>query len=692
MVEVRNVELEYRQLRLRLVVAMLFVLACFGILGTRFWFLQIHRHADFLAQAEDNRISIVPSPPSRGTIMDRRGIVLAENVSAYTLEIAPNHVEDLEATIEALSRIVEISPRDKRRFRRLRADWKHFDTIPLKTRLTEEEVAKLAAQRFMFPGVEIKARQFRTYPLGATATHVLGYIGRMSPADVRRIEEQGQSSNYAGTTHIGKVGVELSYESVLHGQAGADEVEVSAGGRIVRRLSRQPPVPGSNLVLSIDVTLQRLIETWFGEERGALVAIEPETGEVLAFVSMPTYDPNLFVDGIDVANWKALNEDPDVPLLNRPLRGTYPPGSTYKPFMALAVLANKVRSPGDMIWDPGYFKLGRHRFRDSHPGGRGWVDLRKAIVLSSDTYFYKAAYEMGVDAIHDYMVPWGFGQLTGIDLANESRGILPSSEWKLRRYKQRWLPGETPSVGIGQGYNSFTILQLAHATATLANGGLSIAPRLVREIEDPRSGERRMVEPVEKHRIPIDPAHLRLVHEAMAEVNVKGTGRHAFKGAEYVAAGKTGTSQVIGIAQNEKYDEATIAKRHRDHSLYMVFAPMDKPKIALAVIIENGGFGAAAAAPLARKVLDYYLLGKLPPDTDPEVLLTPLEEAEIDDTPPEPEIDEDELPPILPPGAVAPRRPPPSGPAPAPAPSPAHPGREPTGPIGLAADGRTERS
>lgn len=688
MVEVRNVELEYRQLRLRLVVAMLFVLACFAILGTRFWFLQIHRHADFLAAAEDNRISIVPSPPSRGTIVDRKGIVLAENVSAYTLEIAPNHVADLDATIEALSRIVDISARDKRRFRRLRADWKHFDTIPLKTRLTEEEVAKLAAQRFMFPGVEIKARQFRTYPLGATATHVLGYIGRMSPADVRRIDEQGQTSNYAGTTHIGKIGVELSYEPVLHGQAGADEVEVSAGGRIVRRLSRQPPVPGSNLVLSIDVTLQRLVETWFGEERGALVAIEPDTGEVLAFVSMPTYDPNLFVDGIDVANWTALNEDPDVPLLNRPLRGTYPPGSTYKPFMALAVLANKVRSPAEVIWDPGYFKLGRHRFRDSHAGGRGWVDLRKAIVKSSDTYFYKAAYEMGVDKIHDYMVPWGFGQLTGIDLVNESRGILPSSEWKMRRYKQHWLPGETPSVGIGQGYNAFTILQLAHATATLANGGLSIAPRLVREIEDPRTGERRAVEPAEKHRIPIEPAHLKLVHEAMAEVNVTGTGRIAFKDAEYVAAGKTGTSQVIGIAQNEKYDEEAIAKRHRDHSLYMVFAPMDKPRIALAVIIENGGFGAAAAAPLARKVLDYYLLGKLPPDTDPEVLLTPLEEAEIDDTPPEPVIDEDELPPVLPPGAVAPRRPPP----PAPAPSPSRPEREPTGPIGLRDDDLGARS
>ncbi len=673
MVEVRNTEIEYRRLRVRLVVALLFVLACFTILGARFWFLQIHRHADFLAQAEDNRISLVPSPPARGTIVDRRGIVLAENVSAYTLEIAPNHVPDLEATIEALSTIVDISNRDKRRFRRLRADWKHYDTIPLKTRLTEDEVARLAAQRFMFPGVEIKARQFRTYPLGETATHVLGYIGRLSPADVRRIEENGQSANYAGTTHIGKIGVELSYESVLHGQAGADEVEVSAGGRIVRRLSRQPPVPGSNLVLSIDVTMQRLIETWFGEERGALVAIEPSTGEILSFVSMPTYDPNLFVDGIDVASWQALNEDPDIPLLNRPLRGTYPPGSTYKPFMALAILEENIRTPAETMWDPGYFKLGRHRFRDSHAGGRGWVDMRKAIVLSSDTYFYKAAYDMGVDAIHDYMVPWGFGQLTGIDLANESRGILPSSDWKMRRFKQRWLPGETPSVGIGQGYNAFTILQLAHATATLANGGLSISPRLVREIEDAQTGERRLVEPADTHRIPIDPANLELVHESMVEVNITGTGRIAFRGAEYVAAGKTGTSQVIGIRQNEKYDEEAIERRHRDHSLYMVFAPAENPKIALAVIMENAGFGAAAAAPLARKVLDYHLLGKLPPDTDPTVLLTPLEEAEIDDTPPEPVLDEDELPPTPLPGAIAPKRPPPT---------PSVPEREPVGPVG----------
>lgn len=680
MTEVRDTRLEHRRLRARLLAALVFVLACFATLGTRLWYLQIRHHADFLAQAEDNRISLVPSPPTRGTIMDRKGIVLAENVSAYTLEIAPNQVVDLEATIDALSQVVEISTRDRQRFARLRADWKHFDTIPLKTRLTEDEVSRLAAQRFMFPGVEIKARQFRSYPLGAAATHALGYIGRIAPVDVRRIDEEGQSTNYAGTTHIGKTGVELSYEKVLHGQAGADEVEVSAGGRIVRRLSRRPPRPGSNLVMSIDITLQRLIESWFGDERGALVAIEPSTGEILAFVSMPTYDPNLFVDGIDVPTWRSLNEDPDTPLLNRPLRGAYPPGSTYKPFMALAILSGKVRSPGELIWDPGYFKLGRHRFRDSHAGGRGWVDMRKAIVLSSDTYFYKAAYDMGVDAIHDYMVPWGFGQLTGIDLANESRGILPSTEWKMRRYKQRWLPGETPSVGIGQGYNAFTMLQLAHATATLANGGMSIAPRLVRAIEDPVTGEFDPVEPTGTHQIPIGRADLKLVRDAMAEVNVTGTGRLAFKGAGYVAAGKTGTAQVIGIRQNEKYDEKSIARRHRDHSLYITFAPAADPKIALAVIIENGGFGAAAAAPLARKVLDYYLLGQLPPDTEPGILLTPLEEEEIDDTPPEPEIDDDEPPSVAPPPGGQPAR----GPAPA---RPLAPEREPQGPVGLGTSG-----
>ncbi|HLT25381.1 MAG TPA: penicillin-binding protein 2 [Zeimonas sp.] len=632
MVEVRNTERELHRLRVRLAVAMLVVLACFGILGARFWWLQIHRYADFHAQAEDNRIALVPAPPTRGLIFDRNGVLLAENVSAYTLELRPMRNARLEETIDALSQIVEITPRDRRRFRRLLQDSRRSQSVPLKVKLTDDEVARLAVQRFRFPGVEIRARLFRTYPLGETAAHVLGYIGRISMDDLARLDDQNRLGQYAGSTHIGKVGVEQSYEEVLHGRVGADEVEVSAGGRVVRTLSRTPPVPGSNLILSIDIRLQKLAEELFGERRGALVAIEPSTGDVLALVSRPSYDPNLFVDGIDPQTWQSLNEHPDHPLLNRPLRGAYPPGSTYKPFMALAALSTGARKPSDTISDPGYFLLGTHRFRDSRPGGHGTVDLRKSIVVSSDTYYYKLAYEMGVDRIHDFMKPWGFGQLTGIDLENEATGILPSTQWKLRRYKQKWYPGETPSVGIGQGYNAFTILQLAHATATLANDGVVMKPHVVQAIEDPITQERKRTVPKESYRIPLKPEHLKLVKEAMADVNRVGTGRLAFADAPYVAAGKTGTAQVIGIRQNERYDARKVAERHRDHSLYMAFAPLEAPRIAVAVIVENGGFGAQAAAPIVRKVFDYYLLGKLPEDMDldlPEM----LDEAELRDIP-----------------------------------------------------------
>ncbi|HRA79385.1 MAG TPA: penicillin-binding protein 2, partial [Burkholderiaceae bacterium] len=416
MVEVRDTERDLYQLRLRLVIAMTLVLVCFGVLVARFVYLQVYRYDDFHAQAEDNRIALVPAPPGRGLIFDRNGVLLAENVSAYTLEIAPKRAARLEETIAALSGIVEITARDRQRFRRLLEDSRSTDSVPLKVRLTDEEVARLAVQRFRFPGVEIRARLFRNYPLGETAAHVIGHIGRISQEDKRRLEEQERLSAYAGSTHIGKVGVELSYESLLHGQVGAEEVEVSAGGRIVRTLSRQPPVPGANLVLSIDVRLQKLAEELYGDRRGALVAIEPTTGDVLALVSRPSFDPNLFVDGIDSQTWQSLNEDPDKPLLNRPLRGAYPPGSTYKPFMALAALTTGARTPQDTISDPGYFQLGNHRFRDSKPSGHGTVDLRKSIVVSSDTYYYKVAYDMGVDRIHDFMKPWGFGQLTGIDL------------------------------------------------------------------------------------------------------------------------------------------------------------------------------------------------------------------------------------------------------------------------------------
>lgn len=637
MVEVRNPELDLSRLRVRLGVATAFVLICFGLLAARFTWLQVYQFEDFHAQAEDNRISLVPVPPARGLIYDRNGILLADNVSAYTLEIMPGVVDDLEQTIERVAQIIDVQPRDRRRFKRLLEDSKNYESIPLKIRLSDEEVAKMAARRFQIPGVEIKARLFRTYPLGETGAHVLGYIGRISPDDKRKLEEAELQANYAGSTHIGKTGVELSYERALHGQAGAEEVEVSAGGRTVRSLSRTPAVPGSNLVLSIDIRLQKLVEEWYGSRKGALVAIEPKTGDVLAFVSKPTFDPNLFIDGIDPQSWSALNDDPDKPLLNRPLRGTYPPGSTYKPFMALAVLHTGTRSPSFTIHDPGFFQLGGHRFRDSKPGGNGSVDLRKSIVVSSDTYYYGAAFEMGVDKLHDFMKPWSFGQLTGIDIENEATGILPSSAWKLRRFKQKWHPGETPSIGIGQGYNSFTILQLAQATAILANDGVVMKPHVVKSIEDPVTRERQLTVPTQSYRIPLRPEYLSLVKSAMVDVTLQGTSRIAFKNAEYVSAGKTGTAQVIGIKQGERYDAKRIAERFRDHSLYMSFAPADDPKIALALIVENGGFGAQAAAPIARKVFDYVLLGKLPKDSELPFAKRPeeaeLTEAEMRDVP-----------------------------------------------------------
>ena len=614
MIEVRHPAREVRHLRVRLAVALLAATAGFGILAARLWTLQVARYDAYHAQAEDNRITLVPVPPTRGIILDRHGVVLAENVSAYTLELSPARIDDLDRTIEQIGQIVEVSARDRRRFRKLLEETKNAEWVPLKTRLTDDEVARLAASRWRFAGMDVKARPFRTYPLGETASHVLGYIGRLSTDDKQRIEEAELASEYAGSTHVGKVGVEQSYERALHGRTGYEEVEVSAGGRGVRTLSRRDALPGSNLVLSIDLTLQKLVEDLYGDRRGALVALDPATGEVLAFVSKPTFDPNLFIDGIDPQSWSALNDSPDKPLLNRPLRGTYPPGSTYKPFMALAALASGKRTPTQTISDPGYFMFGGHRFRDSRPGGHGTVNLHRSIVVSSDTYYYSLANDMGVDTIHDFMKPWGFGQLTGIDLQGEATGVLPSTRWKMRRYKQRWMPGETISIGIGQGYNTFTLLQLAHATATLAADGVVRQPHLVRAIEDPATRRREPLALRPEYRIALRPEWLALVKSAMVEVNRVGTGRMAFAGAPYAVAGKTGTAQVIGIKQNEKYDARRVAERHRDHSLYMAFAPAGAPRIALALIVENGGFGAASAAPIARAAFDWYLLGKLPKD------------------------------------------------------------------------------
>ena len=611
MIEVKNSELELSRLRTRLYLAAAIVFILFCVLCSRFVYLQVFRYQEFTAQAEDNRIAVMPVSPSRGLIYDRNGVLMVENISAYSLEISPSRLNDLERTIDELAKIVEITPRDRRRFKKLVEESKTVDYLPLKTRLSDEEVAKMAAFRFRFPGVEVRARLFRNYPLGESASHILGYIGRISPEEQNLIDDGEESSNYAGATHIGKIGIEQSFEKQLRGKMGFEEMEVSAAGRAVRSLSKSPPKPGDNLILSVDIKLQKLVEQLFGERKGALVAIEPETGDILAFVSKPTFDPNLFTDGIDPQSWQALNDSPDKPLLNRPLRGAYPPGSTYKPFMAMAALETGARRASDTIADPGYFAFGGRRFRDSRPGGNGIVDLHKSIVVSSDTYYYILAHDMGVDAIHDYMKPFGFGQITGIDVKGEIEGVLPSTAWKQKRYKQKWYQGETISIGIGQGYNNFTILQLAHATATLAADGKIMRPHLVKAIEDPVDKKRALTVPKETARIAFKPENLEMVRKAMIDVSRFGTSRVAFAGAEYVVAGKTGTAQVIAIKQNERYDARKIAEKYRDHSLFMAFAPADNPKIALAIIVENGGFGAQAAAPIARKAFDYYLLGKI---------------------------------------------------------------------------------
>ncbi len=612
----RNPEREVQHFRARVLVASAFVLSVFAILIARLAWLQVVKHEDFRERAEANRIAVLPVAPNRGLIKDRNGAIIARNYSAYTLEITPAKVGNLEQTIDELAQVVDIQPRDRRRFKKLLEETKRFDSIPIRTRLSDEDVARFTANRFRFPGVELRARLFRDYPLGEVASHMIGYIGRISPRDLERVERlaaaRGDPAAYSGTEHIGKVGVEQSYEGELHGTPGVEEVEITAGGRAVRTLSRKPSLPGNNLILSVDIELQKIVERAFGDRRGALIAIEPATGDILAFVSKPTFDPNLFVDGIDPKSWDELNTDPDKPLLNRALRGTYPIGSTYKPFLALAALETGKRRPEQVIQDNGTFLFGNRVFRDSNKVPLGPVDLHRSIVKSSDIYYYQLANDLGVDTIHDFMKPWGFGQITGVDVEGEQTGILPSSAWKEKRFKQKWYPGETISVGIGQGYNAFTLLQLAHATANLANGGAVMKPHLVKAIEDPRTGEQRLTVRDKSYQIPVKPEHLRFVREAMVDVNISGTGRGVFKGVPYRVAGKTGTAQVIGIKQGEKYNEARVAERHRDHSLFIAFAPADAPTIAMAILVENGGFGARAAAPIARQVLDYYLLGKVP--------------------------------------------------------------------------------
>lgn len=620
--EFKPAEQELSRFRARVAAAGVLVLVGFGLIVARFVYLQVVRYDYYATRAEDNRISLLPIVPNRGLIVDRNGVVLARNYSAYTLEITPSKVRNLDDTIDELAEFIDIQHKDRKRFKKLLEESKNFESLPIRTRLTDEEVARFIARRYRFPGVEIKARLFRQYPLGDLASHALGYIGRINQKEMAAIEDDEEMApNYRGTEHIGKTGLEQSYEKELHGLTGFEQVEVDASGRAVRSLARTAPVPGNNLQLTLDVELQRIAEQAFGNRRGSLVAIEPGTGGVLALVSTPRFDPNLFVDGITPDNWDVLNNSPDKPMLNRALNGAYPPGSTFKPFMALGALETGKRAASTAVHDPGFFVFGGHTFNDDKKGGHGMVDMVKSIVVSCDTYYYSLANDMGIDTIASFMSKLGFGSKTGLDIEGESSGVLPSPAWKKKRFKkpeqQKWFAGETISIGIGQGYNAYTPLQLAHATATLAAGGIMYKPHLVRYVTDAQSGKRRAIEPKPIADLGFKPENLDVIRKAMVGVTTFGTGARAFAGVKYPVAGKTGTAQVFSL-KGAKYKESETHERLRDHALFIAYAPADAPKIAVAVLVENGGFGAQAAAPIVRQVLDYYLLGIKPAGAAPE--------------------------------------------------------------------------
>jgi penicillin-binding protein 2 len=629
MTVLRDVEREIDRFRGRLLAAAGFVLVAFALLAARLVYLQVIRHDELATQAEANRIAVVPVVPNRGQIVDRNGVVLATNYAAYTLEVSPRRFAgregeaELDGLVEQLADLVEIGPRDRRRFKRLREELKGADSLPIRTRLTDEEVARFTAQRFRFPGVEIKARLFRNYPLGETGSHLLGYIGRINVAEKKAMEEwdEADQGNYKGTEYIGKLGLEQSYESRLHGQAGYEEVETSAAGRAVRRLDSRPPTPGDKLVLSVDIRLQALVEEMFGDRRGALVALDPRSGEVLAFVSKPTFDPNLFVDGIDIESWRELNESIDKPLLNRALRGTYPPGSTFKPFMAIAALNSGKRNPGTVIHDGGTFQFGNHTFRSHGDHGLGAVDMTRSIVKSSNVYYYSLANEMGVDLIHQQLTPFGFGVKTEIDLEGEVAGILPSTDWKRRYYRkaeqQRWYAGETISLGIGQGYNNFTMLQLASATATLVSGGQRFRPRLVREIEDVVSGQRERVASDALAPLAIQPEHADLIRKALAR---RDAGRHVdarlhgralrqrWQDRHGPGHWREGRREVQRRQARRAQARPLAVHRRRTHRSARPWCwpwwwrtPASAP---------------TAAAPIARRVFDYLMLGHYPSEED----------------------------------------------------------------------------
>jgi len=578
--------------------------------GVRLVYLQVLHHDYYTELSQNNRVRLVPAPPTRGLIYDRNGILLAENLPSYRIEIIPEQVKDLDDTLSVLSEFIHIRDIDRQRFERLRKRMRGFESVPLRFHLTEREVARFAVNRHRFTGVDIKAGLARYYPLGELAVHAVGYVGRIDEQELQRLD----TANYRGTTHTGKVGVERYYETLLHGKVGYQQVEANSEGRVIRVLRRTPPVPGPNLYLNLDSRLQAVAEQAFGGFYGGAVALDPRTGAVLTLVSLPGYDPNPFVNGIETDDYNALQKHRGRPLFNRVLRGQYPPGSTFKPFAGLVGLEHGITTLHSHTYCPGYFTLagGEHKYRDWKRDGHGTVNLVKAIIESCDVYFYDLALSMGVDLMHELLEPFGFGNPTGVDLSGELPGLLPSRAWKRRARDEPWYTGETLISGIGQGFNLVTPIQLASVTATLATRGKRVRPQIVYAVEDPQPGT---LTPQPIHYLETVPIiaenHWDKVIQSMVDVvhGRMGTARHLGESLRYRMAGKTGTSQVYGLKAEEEYEAAEVEQHLRDHALFIAFAPVDEPKIAIAVIVENGGNGSRVSAPIARKIMDEYLLG-----------------------------------------------------------------------------------
>jgi penicillin-binding protein 2 len=620
-VRIKDDALEQRVFLQRALVAAGIVAALVLLISGRAFWLQVLQHAHYVELSQGNRARIEPLPPNRGILYDRAGRVLAENTPAYQLEIVLERAGDLDATLARLGRFGLLEPEDAPRVRRLVLSRRSFEAVPIALQLDDEEVARYAVHRHELPGVFLETRMARHYPYGPVGAHALGYVGTISEDDLERVDRE----RYFGTGVIGKTGIERAYEDELLGVGGYREVLVNAEGRPVEalngaetQLQTVAPKAGRDLRLTIDIELQRVAEEAFAGRRGGVVAVDPNNGDVLVFASLPSFDPNGFARGISRSEYVALTENPDQPLFNRVLRGTYPPGSTIKPLMALAGLEYDVIKPDDSVYCAGSYSLpgSRHRYREPKRGGtHGPVDMHRAVMKSCDVYFYRLANTLGIQRIHDSMARMGFGQPTGIDILGERGGIMPSPEWKkgafARREQQVWFPGETVIIGIGQGYWTATLLQLVKATALLAMRGQPYQPRLVRALVDPATGEVEERKPQPLPDIALaHPENWEIIVDAMVAVTTGGTASRAARGAAFSIAGKTGTAQVFSVGQTEKYDEKEVAERLRDHALFIAFAPAESPKLAVAVLVENGGFGASAAAPIARAIFDAYLLPK----------------------------------------------------------------------------------